>query len=222
MQLFATYRSRATRNIWLAAEMNIPLDIVPVWQAYRIKDLTAPNLPMHTQSPEFLDISPAGAIPVLKDGDLVLSESLAINLYMAQKIGGPLAGKDAGEEALMVQWALYGMTAMEPHSLPILYVHAEKRRDTPEGLAEIGTHVSALQRPLRALDVHLSRSGGYMVGGRFTVADINMAEILRYAQPEKGVIEGFPAVQAWITACQARPAYRQMMADREQEPANLG
>lgn len=222
MQLFATYRSRATRNNWLAAEMGIPLEMVPVWQAYRIKDLAAPGLPMHTQSPEFLAISPAGAIPVLKDGDLVLSESLAINLYLARKTGGPLAPRDLAEEALMTQWALYGMTAIEPHSLPIMYAHAEKRRDTPEGQAEVSREAAALQRPLKALDTHLDRSGGHMVGDRFTVADINMAEVLRYAQAEAGLVEAFPAVQAWLSACQSRPAFKAMMEKRLSEPATWG
>lgn len=221
MQLFATYRSRATRNLWAAAELGITLDLVPVWQTYRLRDPAATDAPMHTGSPEFLEMSPAGAIPVLRDGDLVLSESLAINLYLAKKAGGPLAAETDGEEAQMVQWALYSMTAMEPHTLPILYVHAEKRRDSNEGLAEIGTHVLALERPLKALEAHLT-AHSYMIGHRFTVADINMAEVLRYAQAENGVIERFGAVDAWLRACQSRPAYVAMMADREKEPAIYG
>jgi glutathione S-transferase len=220
MQLFATYRSRATRNIWAATELGLTLDMVPVWQAYRLRDAHAPDAPLNTLSPDFLAMSPAGAIPVLKDGDLILSESLGINLYLAQKAGGPLAAKDANEEAQMVQWALYSVTAMEPHTLPILYVHAEKRRDTNEGLAEIGTHVQALERPLKALNTHLT-AHSHLIGDRFTVADINMAEVLRYAQAENGVIEGYAAVDAWLKSCQSRPAYLAMMAAREKEPVTL-
>lgn len=217
--LYGAYRSRATRNFWLALEAGKHLEHKPVLQAYRVADPKAANAPLHTQSPEFLAISPAGAIPVLKDGDLVISESLAINLYLAKKWGGPLAPKDAGEDAQMMQWALYGMTAIEPHTLPILYCYAEKRAGTPEGQAEIDGHVAALERPLRALDTHLATHGGQLVGGRFTVADINMAEVLRYVQPHTSVLPRFPAVNAWLSACQARAAFKEMMARREAEPA---
>jgi glutathione S-transferase len=219
--LYATHRSRATRNFWLAGEMGIALDVVPVAQAYRLADPKAADAPMNTQSPAFLAISPAGAIPVLKDGDLVLSESLAINLYLARKAGGPMAPKNAAEDAQMVQWALYGVTALEPHTLPIMYAFAEKRSHTPEGKAEIDGHVAALSRGLRALDTHLAQNDGHMVGRRFTVADINMAEIIRYAQIHPTLVQGYPAIDTWIRACQSRPAFKAMMALREQEPVNF-
>jgi glutathione S-transferase len=217
--LYGAYRSRATRNFWLALEAGKDLELKPVLQAYRLADPKAADAPLNTQSPEFLSISPAGAIPLLKDGDLVISESLAINLYLAKKWGGPLAPKDAGEDAQMMQWALYGMTALEPHTLPILYCYAEKRATTPEGQAELASHTEALERPLKALNTHLETHGGHMVGGRFTVADINMAEILRYVQPHTSVLPRFPAVNAWLSACQSRAAFKEMMARREAEPA---
>jgi glutathione S-transferase len=58
-----------------------------------------------------------------------------------------------------------------------------------------------------------------MVGGRFTVADINMAEILRYAQGEPGLVEGYPAIAGWLAACHARPAFKAMWERRLAEPA---
>jgi glutathione S-transferase len=208
--LYGAYRSRATRNFWLAGELGITLDYVPVWQAYRT---TAAGVGMTTQSPEFLAISPAGAIPVLQDGDLVLSESLAINLYLARKYGGPLAAENAAEDAQMLQWALYGVTALEPAALPLMFAFNEGRGADPE----VAVHVAALHRPLMALENHLA-AHGQMVGGRFTVADINMAEILRYAQGHPTLLAGFPAVDKWIRACQARPAFQAMWAKRLAEP----
>jgi glutathione S-transferase len=208
--LYGTFRSRATRNFWLAGEMGITLDLVPVIQAYRAGAAAAP---LSTTSPEFLAISPAGAIPVLRDGDLVLSESLAINLYLARKYGGPVAAENAVEEAQMLQWALYGVTALEPSALPLMFAFNEGRGDDPE----VAVHVAALQRPLKALETHLA-ARGYMVGGRFTVADINMAEILRYAQGHPTLLAGFPAVDKWLKACQARPAFKAMWEKRLAEP----
>ena len=207
--LYGVYRSRATRNFWLAGELGIDLPHVPVMQAYR--DGASG---MTTTSPEFLAISPAGAIPVLVDGDLVLSESLAINLYLARKAGGPLAPADAAEDALMQQWAFYGATAIEPSSVALLYAFTEGRGDS----AEVAELAQKLQRPLAVLQAHLAAQG-HMVGGRFTVADINMAEILRYAQNHPTILTGFPAVESWLKLCQARPAFQAMWARRLAEPA---
>lgn len=208
--LYGAHRSRATRNFWLAGEIGITLDLEPVIQAYRP---SAAGAEMTTQSPEFLALSPAGAIPVLKDGDLILSESLAINLYLARKHGGPLAPADAVEDAQMLQWALYGVTALEPAALPLMFAFNEGRGDEPE----VARNAATLQRPLTALEAHLA-GRDFMVGGRFTVADINMAEILRYAQSHPTLLDAFPAVDRWLRACQARPAFVAMWAKRMAEP----
>ena len=60
---------------------------------------------------------------------------------------------------------------------------------------------------------------GHLVGGRFTVADINVAEIVRYAQRAPVLFDAAPRVKAWLAACQARPAFKKMWAEREKEPA---
>lgn len=211
--LYGVYRSRATRNFWLANELGITLDHVPVIQAYRVKPGQT-DVPMTTQDPAFLAISPAAAIPVLQDGDLVLSESLAINLYLARKHGGPLAPASLIEEAQMMQWALYGITAIEPLALVIMYAAAEGRASDPT----VADAAEKLHRPLGALDAHLANTG-QMVGDRFTVADINMAEVVRYAQAHPTLVAGFPGIDAWIKRCQSRPAFVAMMDRRGAEPA---
>ncbi|MBI1416377.1 MAG: glutathione S-transferase family protein [Limimaricola sp.] len=208
--LYGVYRSRATRNVWLAEELGLTLDHVPVIQAYRLADPLAADAPMNTRSPAFLAISPAGAVPVLKDGDLVISESLAINFYLAKKAGGPLAPRDLAEEAQMMQWAIYAMTAVEPHALAIM--------QAPKGAPEVEDHAARLHRPLRAIETHLATQS-HLVGGRFTIADLGLAECLRYAQALPGMFEEFPAVTAWLAACQSRPAFKAMWAKREAEPA---
>jgi glutathione S-transferase len=68
------------------------------------------------------------------------------------------------------------------------------------------------------LDKTLATSG-YIVGGRFTVADINVAEVIRYAMPAPELFEAAPRVKAWLAACHAHPAFKAMMATREKEPA---
>lgn len=220
--LYGMYRSRATRNIWAATELGLDWHLKPVIQAYRLQaqgiDPTHPEAPFNTRTPEFVKLSPAGAIPVMEDAGLVLSESLAINLYMANKAGGPLAPKDLREEAQMLQWALYGATAIEGPALDISFAYAKGEAATENGEAKIVAASAQLMRPLTALEAHLS-AHSHMVGGRFTVADINMAEIVRYAQAHGGLMAQFPRVTGWLDLCQSRPAFRDMMEKRAAEPA---
>lgn len=217
LTIYGVARSRATRNIWLLKEIGKDFAQVPVIQAYRLKDAGAAGGPMNTLSPEFLAISPAGAVPVMKDGDLVLSESLAINLYIARTYGGAFGPATPAEDALMQQWSFYAATAIEPHSIGIYQANSEHGVGTPAARAKIDRIVTTLRRPLAVLDAALSASP-WLVGGRFTVADINVAEILRYAQAEAGLVEAFPAVDRWIRTCQARPAFKAMWAQRIAEP----
>jgi len=78
--------------------------------------------------------------------------------------------------------------------------------------------IRALHTPIGVLEATLGASG-YIVGGRFTVADINTAEVVRYAMPAPELFEAAPRVTAWLAACHARPAFKRMMTAREREPA---
>jgi len=217
LTIHGVYRSRASRNLWLAAELGIPFKHVPVIQLYRLAGPAAAEGVLHTKSPEFLETNPNGHIPSIEDGDLVLHESLAINLYLAKKHGGTLAPANLAEDALMTMWALWAATEVEPQALTVLNHRAGKppaERDPK--LADAA--VEALRAPFAVLDKHLANSGN-MVGGRFTVADINTAEVFRYAMPAPELFEAAPRVKAWLAACQARPAFKAMWAKREAEPA---
>ncbi|HVG49066.1 MAG TPA: glutathione S-transferase family protein [Rubellimicrobium sp.] len=216
--LHGCYRSRASRNIWLAEEIGLDLPLRTVWQAYRLDDPQGPDAPLNTQSPEFLALSPMGAIPVLEDEGLVLAESLAINLYLARQHGGEVGPRDEAENALMVQWALFAAASVEEPALAIQNAYQYGRTETEEGRAEVERAKEKLQRPLNALEAHLGVRQ-WMVGSRFTVADINMAEIVRYAQADPGLLPLFPAVDGWLRMCQGRPAFQRMWARRAQEPA---
>lgn len=216
LTLYGVARSRASRNLWLLHEMGRDFAHVPVIQAYRLADPAATDAALNTRSPAFLTLSPRGTIPVLDDDGLVLAESLAINLHLGRRFGGPLAPADAGEWSRAEEWSLYAATAIEPSALAIL--NLDPGTDDPAIRAEIERHAAVLRRPLAVLDAHLAAEGQAM-GGRFTLADIALAETLRYAQGEKGLIEAFPAVATWLAACQNRPAFRRMWQQRLDEPA---
>lgn len=217
LKLYGLYRSRASRNIWLLDEMGVPFELVPVIQANRLADPSAPGAPMHSRSPAFLAINPNGHVPAMDDDGLVLNESLAINLYLAKKHGGPLAPKTLAEEGQVLQWTLWAAAEAEPHAIQILYHRVAKppAERKPE-IAEAA--VAALRMPFAALDAALAKAD-HLVGGRFTVADINVAEVVRYASAAPELMDTVPHVKAWLARCQARPAFKAMWAKRDAEPA---
>ena len=210
-------RSRASRIVWLCHELGLPFRQVPVIQAYRLADPDAADAPLNTRSRRFLDLSAAGAIPVIEDDGLVLGESMACTLYLARRHGQPVGPRDAAEDALMMQWSFYAATSIEPDALTILFLHRSGQAQPGEDAAIVANAAERLVRPLRVVDDHLGRHG-HMVGTRFTVADINMAEVLRYAQTHGALMDQFPAIKAWLEDCQARPAFRAMWEARLAEP----
>ena len=216
--LYGVFRSRATRPIWLLYELDQPFAHVPVIQAYRLPDARASDAPLNTASPEFLKIAPMGQIPVMQDGDLVLTESFAITLHLARTSGGDLGPRSNAEAALMEQWALFGASAIEVPALEITYAVADGGLQNPEGQAIIALAAEKLRRPLARLQAHLA-GASHLVGDRFTVADINLAECIRYAQSHPTLLDEFPAVKAWLDRCQARPAFQRMWQARMAEPA---
>jgi len=218
LTLYGVSRSRATRPLWALQETGIAFTQVPVLQAYRLTGANAAWPGLTTASPEFLAINPLGQVPALADGDVVLTESLAITLYIARKSGGPLGPATDIETAQMEQWALFAATSVETPALEMYYPLAEGRADTREGAALIAVAAEKLRRPLKRLQAWLS-DHDYLVGNRFTAADINTAECIRYAQGHPSLLAEFPAVNAWLQRCQSRPAYQTMWAARVLEPA---
>lgn len=213
LTIYGVYRSRATRPLWLLHEIGCDFRHVPVIQGYRLPDASAADAPINTASAEFLAINPQGQIPVMVEDGLILTESLAIAMYIARRHGGPLGPKSDAEAGLIAQWALFAATSIETPAIEILYA--------PEGdMGQAVRQVAAekLRRPMARVEQHLA-GRDWLLGGRFSVADIMLAECLRYAQSQSDLFTAHPAVNDWITRCQARDAFQAMWAKRQAEPA---
>lgn len=193
-------RSRAFRCIWAAEEAGLPYEVVPLGFAAGMK-LERP-----------LAINPNNKIPALEDGDLVLFESLAINLHIAGKAGAPLmpAGTD-GSRAL--QWTLWAATEAEP---PVMrwgyntYIKPAAERDAAEAKAG----AEALAQRLAVLEGELGKRP-CLVGNAFSIADLNLACVLYGAWLNGFDLSSFPKVKAWLDACFNRPAAKRARAQRE-------
>ncbi len=154
LTIYGVYRSRASRNYWLAGELGIPFKSVPVIQAYRLSDPNAADAPLHTRTTEFLKINPNGHIPSMDDDGVRLHESLAINLYLAKKHGGPLAPANLAEDGLMTMWSLWAANEMETHALQVLTHRAGKPELRDPKLAQAA--IDTLRAPFAVLDKALA------------------------------------------------------------------
>lgn len=216
LKIYGCYKSRATRVLWLTEELELAYEHVPVVQAGKLDNPLASDAPINTQSPEFLAVNPFGAIPALEDDGLVLFESLAITLYLAKQYGGEMGPKDLEEDALMMQWALFAATEIESNALKISRIFGDGRLESEAGQSEAAAAARLLKRPMAVLEQHFSKNQ-FAVSERFTVADINLAEIVRYAQPYAPLLAANPNLKAWLERCQSRPAFKAMWAARAAE-----
>ena len=150
-----------------------------------------------THTPEFLSVNPNGKIPTLVDGDVVVWESLAINLYLVRKCGGPLSLASAAAYGLAYRWSLWSMGEFEgPIDAVARY-----------GL-ELPTDWGAA--PLGVLDGALGAAD--WLGGRdFGVADLNVAVMFQRPLLAEVDRRPFPNVHAWLKRCRARGAFGRMI-----------
>jgi glutathione S-transferase len=150
-------------------------------------------------------LNPNARVPVLDDDGLVIWESMAINLYLGDRYGGPLWPAEAKDRARMYQWSVWAQTSvdvMARHLARFGKDPAAKARAEAERLAALAILDRALQ----------GRS--YLLGEAFTLADVNVATTL--CEPwEAGRIDGdivpaehgLAALGAWLERCIARPSW---------------
>lgn len=197
IQLYGNPRSRAMRCLWMLEETGQPYRLIE--RSTRPEDL---------QTAEYLRLNPNARIPTLVDGDVTLWESMAINIYLAQKYVGPihLAGpKDLG---LAAQWSFWAVLEMEELLLGLL----EHRAMLPEFArdpSQAERKELLLRKPLGVLNDRLI-GRDYLTGDSFAVADLNVASILAWGRMARFNLAACPEVGRWLDACLARPAYRRV------------
>lgn len=182
LRLFGAPWSRASRCLWMLEELGVPYENVMV---------------RDTRATDHLARNPNGRVPVLVDGDLVLFESLAINLHLARRFPSALSAASLAEEGLLLQWSFWAESEMEAVLNGI-----GSLEDVPAEWRE---------RALGVLDRALRRDG-QLVGGRFTVADLNVANMFNGPVSSRLDLSAHTALAAWLVACRARPAARRVFA----------
>src|SRR6185437_4508831 len=189
--IYGSAMSRSYRVIWMAKELGIPYE-----------QLSLDVRKGETRTPEYLKINPNGHIPAIRDGDLILWESMAINLSLAKKHGGPLAPSSPAEEARAIMWSFWAISELEDPTVTLI----QQSFGMPIESARVDRAKDLLKQPLGVLDAALAASP-FLLGSRFTVADLNVASVVAGLALAKYDLSPWPKLTAWLSGCTARRAF---------------
>ncbi|HEY5923520.1 MAG TPA: glutathione S-transferase family protein [Kofleriaceae bacterium] len=165
------------------------------------------NLREPAAKADFKRINPTGRVPFIVDGDVRLAESMAINFYLADKYAPQLWASDPVERARIYEWSLWGIANLQDEGMRFarhgMLVPAEHRSSY-----EVESGKANTQKLLDELETVMPASG-FLVGDRFTVADINVASVVNLAAAFGAGTLG-PKTKAWLDGLKARPAWQKV------------
>jgi len=197
LKIFHAPRTRSHRIVWLCEEMGVPYEIVAV-------KFTDP-------SPELLAVNPLKSLPALQDGDVTMIESIAMMLYIMGRYGPTdlqLQPSDP-QYARYLQFLLFGEAGMAMYGNPLVatkfFAPEDKRVNWTSDYLK-----AAFAKRLAFAENHL-RDSPYIIGDRFTAADISVGYTVGLAG-FAGDIELSPTLQAYHDRLKARPAYQRAVS----------
>src|SRR5438067_165380 len=185
--LFHSPNTRSSGALTLLEELGAPYEL-------RVLNMKAGE----QRRPEYLAINPMGKVPALKHGDALVTEQVAIFLYLADlfpearlapPLGDPLRGP-------YLRWMVFYAACFEPAVID----SATQRELAPQPMSPYGD----FETMLRTLTDQLAK-GPYLLGERFTAADVLWGGALTWTTMFKLVPE-LPVITAYIGRCGARPS----------------
>ena len=200
MKLYGFGPTRSLRALWGLKELDVDFEFVPV------------NLLRgEHKHPDFLRLNPTGKIPVLVDGDIVVPESAAIILYLADKYREKgLMPADLKGRAHVYRWTLFAVTELE-QPLWRISRHTAVYPENKRLPADIALAKEEFLVMAAVLDAHLD-GRHFIVGDTITVADCVMAYLVDWADELK-LIGDFPRLGAYLEKMYARPRAPQRIAE---------
>lgn len=200
-KLYGTSKSRASRSILVLEELGLEYEHVPLGRELYDQKSSARQ--------QLNALNPNGHIPVLDDDGFIIWESMAINLYLAERYGGSLWPTDATARGKLYQWSLWAQTEIDRKDWEM----ARRLKDAAALEAATRAKVAALT----ILDGALALSP-CLLGDAFTIADLNVASTL--SEPhEEGKIDwqrldpfdlGLPHLGRWLEACTTRDSWQRV------------
>jgi glutathione S-transferase len=185
IKLYGFPPTRTIRVLWTLRELGVDFELV------NVNMMAGEN-----RRPEFLALNPAGKLPVLVDGDFVLTESVAIVLYLAEKYPEkrllPRAGEAKGQ---VTKWLLFVATELEQPLWRIARHTAiyPKEERLP---GEVALARRDFQDMASVMEEHM-RERQFLVGDAVTVADFVAAYTLDWAN-EVHLLDASPVLRAYM------------------------
>jgi glutathione S-transferase len=192
MKFYEFAPTRSIRVRWTLQELGVDFEAITV-------DLRKGE----NQRPEFLKINPAGQLPVLVDGDLVLTESAAIVWYLGEKYADRgLLPKELRARAEVHRWLLFAVTELEQPVWRIVK-HTRLYAESERLPAEVSLAGRDFRQMATVFDEHM-KGRQFVAGETVTIADCVTAYTLDMAN-EAGVLGEFPGLVAYMERMYARP-----------------
>jgi glutathione S-transferase len=201
--LFHSPNTRSTGALILLEELGADYDL-------HVLDMKASE----QRGPDYLAINPMGKVPALKHGGAVVTEQVAVFLYVADlypeaglapPIGDPLRGP-------YLRWMAFYGSCFEPAVID----RAQKREPAPQAMSPYGDYDTML----KTLTDQLAR-GPYLLGERFSAADLLWGTALSWTTRFE-LVPALPVIRAYIDRVSARPAVARARARDAELAATRG
>jgi glutathione S-transferase len=193
MTFFHMPRTRSSVALALIYELDAPVTVKVLNRALG-----------DNRAPDYLAVNPLGKVPALIDRGTVVTEQVAIFIHLADRFSpGDLApALDDPDRGAYLRWLVYYAAAFEP----AVTDHAAKHVP-PAGYAPYGDYESMLA----VLTARLA-AGPYMLGGRFSAADILWCSALGWTT-HFGIVPRSPEIVAYMERVGGRPCFARVAAD---------
>ena len=174
------------------------------------------------KSPDYLKLNPNGLIPVLVDGDLVLYETAAICLHLADT--HPQAGlapaPGTAERAHFYKWLMWCTNTMQAELTRYFYPHRWMNEGNTAGAAELKAHAEAkVGEMLDQIEARFAAHGGdWFSGARFSLLDPYVLVLCRWTRAFARPARSLPRLGPYLQRMLARPAVRKALATEKLEP----
>jgi glutathione S-transferase len=187
----------------LARDTRVRWALEEVGQAYRVRPVSFTEM----KAPAHVALHPFGQIPTYEERDLVLFETGAIVLHVAQNHAG-LLPDDPNARARAVTWMFAAVNTVEPPLLELAIARIQER-DQPWFQQRLPLVEDRVRQRLRQLSARLG--GAAWLDGAFSAGDLMMVSVLLRSRPS-GILDEFPNLAAYVARGEARPAYQRAFA----------
>jgi len=191
------------RGQGLARDMRVRWALEELGQAYDVRLLSFAEM----KEPAHRARHPFGQIPTYEDGDLVLFESGAIILHLAEQHAG-LLPTEGNARMRAIMWMFAALNTVEP---PIVERSLAwvLEREQPWYAQRLVMLDERVRRRLGELSARLGDGPWLEVG--FSAADLLMVSVLLRLK-SSGIVDEFPLLAAYVARATARPAYQRAFA----------